>query len=456
MMFILALYGNIVQKDVMSKTLDLNEFIGSTTQRETAFESILSEKLKLAYRKDSIYPADDLLVRLKSEYQFYLDEGSNRPAITTGLSKLFPDSGSQLSVNYQYTPSVMSDSRSDFEVLFSQDIAENAFGKANRYLDELIDVENEVIEYQIVEAYEDYLASLIMLFMQWQAAFQKYRIGEQSYKKNEMLKENILEREKQKIALPIDVNKVSRLLLRKRESLTALGHDLALKDETIRKALRIDDPRIKLIPAPGGFSGIQVNDFASTYAFFTANSRTYTTMEKLEQAAGLNVNLAMDALLPSAQAFLGYRLFGKSSTFDEHENVVFGGVSLEWSFPDTQQKAKLALTEVSQKQQVLQNTDRRHTLKLQLKNLWSQIEYQKTLAKIAEEKIALSESILEDESKNYSLGKVTLNDYIDAVNNLDDSLFDQVEREAQYQILWIEFLRLTDQLVDKDLKPVTE
>jgi len=58
-------------------------------------------------------------------------------------------------------------------------------------------------------------------------------------------------------------------------------------------------------------------------------------------------------------------------------------------------------------------------------------------------------AVLEDETENYSFGKVSLNDYISAVNVLDSHKFNQIEHDVQYRKSIIELLRLTDQLVDR-------
>jgi len=64
----------------------------------------------------------------------------------------------------------------------------------------------------------------------------------------------------------------------------------------------------------------------------------------------------------------------------------------------------------------------------------------------------LAEAILEDERENYSFGRVTLNDYIQAVNNLDSNRFNKVLHESLYRKLKVEWLRLTDRLVQpKDI-----
>ena len=70
---------------------------------------------------------------------------------------------------------------------------------------------------------------------------------------------------------------------------------------------------------------------------------------------------------------------------------------------------------------------------------------------MSQKKIKLSEAILKDEAENYSFGKVTLNDYIDAVNRVDENRFSYTEHGVQLNKLLVEWLRLTDQLVDEQV-----
>ena len=58
-----------------------------------------------------------------------------------------------------------------------------------------------------------------------------------------------------------------------------------------------------------------------------------------------------------------------------------------------------------------------------LKNIYLQIRREQKLITISQKKIKLAESVLKDEAENYSFGKVTLNDYIDAVNLVDANRF---------------------------------
>ena len=105
---------------------------------------------------------------------------------------------------------------------------------------------------------------------------------------------------------------------------------------------------------------------------------------------------------------------------------------------------------------MLSNKNKYEDLHTNLKNLYLQIQREQKLIGISKTKITLAEAVLKDEAENYSYGKVTLNDYITAVNLVDENRFSYTENSVKLNKLLIEWLRLTDQLVGKDVldKPI--
>jgi len=140
---------------------------------------------------------------VKYQHHFYLNQNSNKPEATISLSKLFPYNGTQLSLSYNKTASsqVTADD-SSLQFLITQPIAKNAFGNGTVLQDKIIGIENDIRRYQIVEAYEDYLASLTAAYYNWYSAYENLKVGQSSYKSNQKLMANIRDRQRQKIALP--------------------------------------------------------------------------------------------------------------------------------------------------------------------------------------------------------------------------------------------------------------
>ena len=429
-------------------TLTLEAFIQQAISNDLTFETILIDQLPLKYRRDILLPDSDILMDLKYQHNFYLDQDRDNPEASISLSKLFPYNGTELSLTYNKDSSSASTTDdSSLQFLISQPIAKNAFGKGTQLQDKIIGIENDISRYQIVEAYEDYLASLTTAYYNWYSAYENLKVGQASYRSNQKLMDNILDRQRQKIALPIDVNKMELLLIAKKENLIVLQEIYDNISNLIFKAIRHKGPQ-PFIPIKPKRPTEQVQ-FEQDYQTFTQNSRTYRALNLLEQQGTLEVKKAADDLLPSTNLLLGYTLEGEDWGIRNEEDNYFAGIEVRWPIGRSVDKAKQKLAQIKHKKTVLSNQNKYEELRTNLKNIYQQIQREQKLINVAERKIKLAEAVLRDEAENYSFGKVTLNDYIDAVNLVDETRFSFTEHTVQLNKLLIEWLRLTDQLVDE-------
>jgi outer membrane protein TolC len=122
---------------------------------------------------------------------------------------------------------------------------------------------------------------------------------------------------------------------------------------------------------------------------------------------------------------------------------------MAWPFGDQVDRAEYETSKIDREKTRLANIGTRKQLYTDIKNLDLQIRTEQELLEIAREKIGLAKAILGDETENYSFGKVTLNDYIDAVNVVDNNRFNEILHESRHMKLLIEWLRITDRLVTR-------
>ena len=431
-----------------TSTLTLNTFIQQAISNDLTFETILIDQLPLKYRRDVLLPDSDIIMDVKYQHNFYLNQDRNNPEASISLSKLFPYNGTKLSLTYNKDSiSVSTSDDSSLQFLISQPIAKNAFGKGTQLRDKIIGIENDISRYQIVEAYEDYLASLTSAYYNWYSAYENLRVGKASYKSNQKLMDNILDRQRQKIALPIDVNKMELLLITKKENLIVLQEIYDNVSNLIFKAIR-HKATTTFIPVKPKRPAAQVQ-LEQDYHTFTQSSRTYQALNLLQQQGTLEVKKAADDLLPSTNLLLGYNKEGKDWGIRNKEESYYAGIELRWPIGRSIDKAKQKLAQIKHKKTVLSNQNKYEELRTNLKNLYQQIQREQKIIKVAEKKIKLAEAVLRDEAENYSFGKVTLNDYIDSVNLVDETRFSFTEHTVQLNKLLIEWLRMTDQLVDE-------
>ena len=429
------------------KLLTLEEFITLASENDTNFEEILMDELKLKYKRPLTLPARDLVLSLKSQYDFVLYKDRSNMENAVSLSKLFPFTGTEISAGYDtgLNPSTYEIS-SEFNAMISQPIARNAFGRNAQILDKIVGLEVDIANYQIVEAYEDYLAALIQLYYNWYSAYENVKTAENSYNENLKLLKNIKERQKYKIALPVDVNKISLQVTAKKEALISLENKYTEYLSMIKESIKYDSKDGLEPRAPSVYEYVVI-DFEPDYEIFVKKSRTIKALELLEDKSSLEVDKYADELLPSIDIIAGYSREGAGYDITDSEETVYAGMSMDWPLPGEAGQAKYQDSKIDLKKTKLSGENIRLRLKTNLKNLYDQIKREKELISLAQEKVDLAGSIVEDDRKNYSLGRLTINDLIDEVNKLEDNKFNKIFHEVQLKRLIVEWLRLTDSLV---------
>jgi len=428
------------------RLISLDEFLRTSLSRDTQFEAVLVQELAVRRQMDLRLPARDLVLSVREELSMASDEDDVDDQTSVSLSKLFPMTGTELGASYSITPpSGTGDADSKLAFTLAQPIAENAFGRSTRLLKKIVGVENEVARHQIAEAYEDYLAAVHLAFLDWYGSYESLKVGRSSYIENLKLLDNMEDRKKSRIAKDVDVNKVKLQVLAKKERLLALEEDYQKALNLAKRMLRYEGEEA-LVPAAPPARALPEGDFKQRYARFADTSRTCGILRLLEKKSSLDVDREADGLLPSIELLLAFSHEGKKAALQRSDSQVLGGVSLEFPFRDQRGRAQHAVARVEERKARLRSVNTRHRLRTDLADLDIQMYRERELKKLAAEKIALARSILGDESENYTYGKVSLNDYISAVNLLDTNRFNQIEREVQERKLIIEWLRLTDTL----------
>ncbi|MFH1416085.1 MAG: TolC family protein [Elusimicrobiota bacterium] len=440
-----------------ARILKIEEFIKEAVRNDGTFEEILLDGMSLKYVKALKIPADDLLLSVKSQYELNIEDNDGAPRLIIGLNRLFPYTGTDISAEYTTAPSISLDKNSsEITLLISQPIAENAFGKATVLLDKITGLETDITGHQVVEAYEDYLAAVITAYYNWFSAYENLKIGEISYKKNISLLDNIKKRRENNIALPIDVNKIEIQSLAKKEDLIRLQERYDNIHNFIRQAVRSGTDEVLQPSDPFMFENREIA-FEDDFSTFKHTSRTYRILGILEEKSSLEVAKDANELLPSADLLFGYAVEGDDITLKDRQQTVYAGISMTWPLPGQKERAEYETSKIAHRKIKVSNDNKYLELETDLRNLFQQIEREKKLILIAEKKIRLAESILEDETVNYAYGKVSLNDFIDAANRVDENRFNKILHSVQLKILTTEWMRMTDRLIsEKDIKSISE
>ena len=446
--FVLPVFAQEAEE---TETLSLDEFIELACARDRVFEQILIENLKLNYKKKLKLPADDIVISSKSEYETFIKYDDNGyPIYEVSLSKLFPYTGTDLEAGYNSTvkDTIIGDIDAEFYARVSQPVAKNAFGRATRLLDKIVGMEIDIAKYQIAEAYEHYLSSIIHIYYNWYEAYENVKTAENSYNENMKLLKNVEKREKNNIALPVDVNKVRLQVLLKEETLIALRNQFEEYTNLLKKSIGYDVEEGLLPYSADQYDNVIIN-FKEDYKIFREKSRTSMILDMLEKKSDLEVDKDADDLLPSIDLFAEYAIKADDRYLEKDDKRVIAGVSLEYPFPGQVEHAEYETAKVERKRRILEKVNTHIRIYTELRNIYEEIERTRELIKIAGKKVEVAQSIVDDDTINYSYGKVILNNFIDEVNQLDFNRFSKIQYSIKLKKLIIDWLTLTDQLVRK-------
>jgi outer membrane protein TolC len=434
-----------------AKVITLSEFIQRVC-RNSHFEELLLDELSLVYNEMLKIPYSDWIFALKGGYTVtYEEDFSHGMVIDASLSKLFTDSATGFSLAYRVSPSVSPLTRysSSMSLGIDQAIVQNAFGKTNAMKKEIAGIEREVAQYQIVEAYEEYLAALLAFYYRWYLGYENVLNAELSLKDSMELLNNIKEKFKFKVASQNDINKSTLQVLAKQEALLKSRQEYEGSTLHIKEAMGLLHEKLTIQPTFMVLS-FDISELEKNLDTFMNESRTSHILNQINKVNDINKTIAFDDLLPSASLYATYTVSGDEYVFypnTQHEIKV--GIDFKLHFPKTQSESTYKIKELNFQKSMLNSQNKLIQLDRDLQILLQSMQYQVQMIELAENKIKLAEVIVREEEKNYRNGKTDLNNLISAYNTLESNRYVKNNYEVLLHLSYIEWLRVTDKLVNE-------
>lgn len=463
--------------------LTIHKFLRKATKNDPYFKEILISQLFSRYDKVIKLPSSDLLLAISSQYNliirrindpiydndisnddslqsaFVLSELSKRSEKMSysggqegkiALSKLFPYTGTEFSINYSVNRILLSRgpvNRSAFSAQISQDIAQNAFGRITRKQSLVIGIENELAHYQAIEAHEEYLSALMALYLDWYSTYENLQAAKSIFNYTQKLYAFVQRKRRYRISLPEDVDKIYLQQLNAQETVITLEDKYLRLANNIKETAGLTDkkwqPINPLIDDP-------TVDLIKTNIYKKINqSRTMKMLQLLNQKGVLTTEIEKHRLLPSASFFTGYSMQGFDYDIKSPDRKLYAGLSLEFSFGRHKEKASLAIAQLNQRNDQLKKSSSLLVFRKNLFSLYSELQRENKLIQISRNKRKMARRILNAERRNYNIGKTTLNELIKAQNDLIKSEYDAIHHNILYQKLLLQWQRLTDVLVEK-------
>ncbi|MEK9657273.1 MAG: efflux RND transporter permease subunit [bacterium] len=438
MMGMIIFLGTSINLRAETYPLTFTDFIEKSIAYDKEFKSLLKEQLKLTYFKDAHAEAEEQFVSVVGG--LYLQKGDS--GIMTDISFNYEKPRLGQSVKATLSVDTLDQKRRSTGLTFSQDIARNAFGKSVQLQDNLLDIKTQLMHYQIVEAYEDYVAGLMTMYFDWMRDVERHRMAQSSLQENQKVLESVLKRQVKKIANETDVSKVKLQLLAKEEQVLMSQLKRDQRQAMLKQAMGVTHS-MELIPS-GSIN--QFDDYRHLASIFQdlSHSRSFKTLDLLRSQTDTDVSYLKRNLMPS---LTWSTIFLHQQQSNSYENTAISQVSLGLPLKNINAESLHKQALVEKDNVDIETAATQESLQIQIRNIVAALESQTKRINIAKQKRVLAAYIFKEESKNYSYGNVTLNDYIDAVNRFDSIRLEELDHIMTRQQLCIELKRLTDTLV---------
>ncbi|MCP4481676.1 MAG: TolC family protein [bacterium] len=433
---IVFLYILILVVGVSAKQLlNIEEFVILATAKNSEFEEILIAELQLKYQPLIGMPSEELLMAVKSSYSF----GELDP-IKISLSRLFLNQGLTTSLSYIYDHENDVDPKANIAV--SQSLIRNAFGRLNRLQLEKIDKENEVIYYQVVEAYEQYLAELMTFYYSWSLAYANLQLAQRNYDDSLTLYQNMQAKNKHNIVSKSDLTQSYIQVIIKKESLGSAKTDYKKYYNHIKQSVRLEKEE-NLVPDFNLDLPIFDADFLKSYQGFKENSRTYYLFKIVNDSSLLDLKISKEDL---ADSLLVSAAVSDNDTLKKSFSV---GLEYQTSFFDHKNAAIEQVSEIAHDANLLVTGNNKYDVETQLLNLYEDIKLMQSLIETADDKVKQSEIVMKEDKKYYLQGRLSFNDYLDSINRFEQFKFQRISRTLSLRILILNWKEATDILINK-------
>ncbi len=425
--------------------LNMQNYLSALQAQDIEYQRVLKDLDQLEFNKDLNMPSRQYLLEIQNEYGIVLGDGQTTRTLGTSLSRNFSETGTQVSVFFDDNELIGRDERT-IGARVEQDLLRNSFGSTTRAQSDMLDIENQILYLQIVQAYEDYVETKMQAFVTLQKAYLELQAAENLQQQSQKIQQNIVERRRNNIALDVDVDRITLQNLVNEESLMSAQAQVRQQAQALELTLGYPVDLSK---------GLQPWDMPmptlDRVTELVPSTRTMQIAALQEKALTQSAFLAKRQRYPDLNLVLGitrdeFTRFNVAA--DRNELVV--GFNVSAPLGDSQLKAQEKSARLTA---ALASTDRELTqrdLKLNLQTLAIDIQNQEKVHAIAQKKLKVSTRIVDQEKLRYNRGQIDLEQWIDAQNTLKDNQLQAIESAVDLTSLILQWQNLSDQLVQKD------
>ena len=427
----------ILNQPLYAKELTATSFVENALINNPTYQLILETEIGRNHSIDLSVAVSDIVSSVLFGTSYDFDSNEQIPDSSIRVSKLFYPSGTHLSVYYQNKRAGSNFKIESYGAAFSQDLLQNSFGKNNRLNLTNTQLQKQIIELQTLEAVEDYIAQLHQIYYSWAGSFKRMTLETEILKNIQVLEKEIQSKFKRRVASQNDVNRI------KLQALTQQGVLIEAKTNYKKASQQIS----KLINDTTNFTPI-VSPITTLNFNPPTKNRSLNALRLTNVVDRNKEKISSNELFPSIS--LDTTLFNETRSVNSttsQSTFITSGVSIELPFPNDSKKIAYKLARSDYRQSKLNSQSSLINYEQDVFDLTEQLTQLSKQYGIEVKKRDLSLDILKQDGKDYRLGSLSLNEYIESLNRSIQSQHMALTRLIQYHKVRIEWLLLTDQLI---------
>lgn len=427
--------------------LELEDFLKRAQANDPAMQSIIADRLKMKYLTDLNLPSRQILLSVQNEYGFTREEEPTK-VLSATISKPLLESGTVISVGKTMTE--RPDRTEDVtQMRIEQSLYRNAFGSQVRTKIDNLEKQKSVIELQVIEAYEDYVASAMNRYLDLTLAYLNYQTSQRLKNESQKLLRNVQKKLQQNIASNTDLKRVKLQTAQRAENELQSRINMETLSSGILTVLG-ETRRTILLPETVLNMEDRLTNINIDIEAFLKASRSRIIYDKQEAINKTNLKLVKENLRPEASLLVGFNIDNStrfSTAINREEAVV--GVNVDIPFDNSLVNAQIKEASYLLLKSKLEKKTFENAIRESLIVIRNRILRQRDLLKIGKEKRDLASEIVKEQTRRYQVGRVTLESLIEDRNNEAQSEFAYLTEMINLNKLIVQWLALTDQLVDR-------
>lgn len=445
---LLFLHHQSIAEDMPSlySKLSLENYLAKAKIHDPQMQSIVADRLKMKYLTDLNLPGREILLSVQNEYGFTREEEPTSVLAAT-ISKPLLESGTVISVGKTMTERPdRTEDVTQFRV--EQSLYRNAFGAQIRKRMDNLEIQKSVIELQVIEAYEDYIATSINRYLELTLAYLNYQTSQRLKKESLLLLDNVQKKFRQNIASGTDVKRAKLQTAQQTENALQSRANMEALSSGIQRVLGENKSGV-LVPQTILNMEDRLTNIDIDIEKFLRKSRSRLIYEKQEAVAAGNLKIVKDNLRPEANLLVGFNIDNSTrfgSAINREEAVV--GVNIDIPFDQSVVEARIKEASYLLLKSKLDKKSFQDAIRESLIVIRNRILRQKDLLKISKEKRDLAVEIVKEQTKRYQFGRITLESLIEDRNTEAQNEFAYLSELTNLNKLIVQWLALTDQLVE--------